>query len=72
MGAELIKNTGFVLDLSKGVGYFKFDSNVLVSLSGTTVSDGVVLEVSEPHEQTEADPFAHPSPARRQTLGHSL
>lgn len=68
MGADFIKNTGFVFDLSKGVGYFKFDSKVLVSLSGTTVSDGAVLEVSEPQEQSEADPFTHLNPERRKTL----
>lgn len=68
LGADFIKDTGFLLDLSRNVGYFKFDPKVLISLTGTTMSGGEVLEVSEPQEQPEADLLAHLSPERRETI----
>lgn len=68
LGADFVAQSGLVLDLKGGVGFFKFNRAVLVPLVQAHDDSETVLEVDCPAESPTVDPYAHLNPDQREQV----
>lgn len=61
-GADFIASTGFISDLCSSKWVFNFKPKVAISLTGITLYDGGIWELSYPTERAEPGPLDHTRP----------
>lgn len=65
LGADFIAHTGFVIDLNKRMGFFKFNRRVCIPLGDLGSAKDDNMKVSCTSEKTVHDPLSHLPPERR-------
>lgn len=63
--ADFIASTGFASDLCSSKGVFKFKPKVAISLTGITLYDGGIWELSYPTKRAKPGPLDHMRPERQ-------